>query len=202
MKLSLISENIEDFIPTIVKRENITPQQALNNILACYPSGAKGKEADFIAKLWANNKIRLPEDTSRAIEAITNFKKYKPRLVIKDINQYKTITEIETAVEPYTGTSSKSSGGLGFNPLSLPGTRLINSDGPFIVVRVTDVESLKDLGEGTKWCTRRSFKECAADNYMKELGSVYIIFNGDKPLVQYSPDYEQVLDDVLTFERR
>ena len=63
---------------------------------------------------------------------------------------------------------------------------------------------MKDLGEGTKWCTRRSYKDCQADDYMAELGNINIIFNGDKPLVQYAPDFSQVLDvndDEVTDER-
>ena len=170
-----------------------TPEEVRSIILSCNPPG--GKYADFIAKLWNNGGIRLPEDSTRLKQTLTNFKKYQPRLQVKDINQYKSLHQLETVLEPFHDTTSKRSGGLGFNPLTLPGVTKIGQAGEYYTVKVTDVDSLSKLGEGTKWCTRASYgKDCQAEYYIEQYGSISIIFKGDKPFIQYTPDFDQVMN--------
>jgi len=60
--------------------------------------------------------------------------------------------------------------------------------------KVTDVESLKDIGEGTKWCTRRSYPDCQAEYYIEQYGWIGVIYKDGKPFVQFTPDYDQVMD--------
>ena len=193
MRLSAICENINDLIMKISISTDKTPEEVRSIILSYNPPN--GKYADFIAKLWNNNNIRLPEDGTRLKQALTNFKKYQSRLQVKDINQYKSLHQLETVLEPFHGTTSKRSGGLGFNPLTLPGVTKVNQVGEYYTVEVTDPDSLAKLGEGTKWCTRASYGEdCQAEYYINKYGSIFTIFKGDKPFVQYTPDYDQVMN--------
>ena len=90
--------------------------------------------------------------------------------------------------------SSKRSGGLGFDPLTLPGVDKISQNGSFYTVAVNNAKSLAKLGEGTKWCTRESYTDCMAKKYINRYKYIYILFNHDMPIMQYTPDYFQIMD--------
>lgn len=58
-----------------------------------------------IMQLYHNGDFRQ-EDHPRIQSAYSIFDKYKTKLPIKDINKYKSLSEIEDAVEPHIGTVS------------------------------------------------------------------------------------------------
>jgi hypothetical protein len=76
----------------------------------------------------------------------------------------------------------------------LPGVELYNSKNQYKSYKITSVESLQQLGEGTKWCTRGSYKDCMASHYINEHGWIGQIWDGNKPIIQYTPDYLQIMD--------
>jgi len=57
---------------------------------------------------------------------------------------------------------------------------------------VEDAESLKDLGEGSKWCTRRSFHSPQAEIYLGDHGpQIVVVYNG-RLIAQFSADLEEI----------
>jgi len=191
MKLALIIENNQILQQTAAKY-NISINELNKLVTDADPTGRKYKL--FILKLLNKGNIRLPEDSYRVKETLTNFQKYQRNLDIKDILKYDSLHVLETALEPYLDSVSKRQGGNNVNPLSLPGVELIFDNGDVKSYKVSDIESLKGIGEGTKWCTRRSYPDCKAEYYIKQYGWIGVVYKNGKPFIQYTPDYEQVMD--------
>jgi len=191
MRLTLITENNQILQQTAEKLK--IPIDKLNQIVTdADPTGRKYKL--FILKLLNKNSIRLPEDNYRVKETLNNFQKYQRNLEFKDILKYDSLHDLETAIEPFLGSISKRQGGNNLNPLSLPGVKLVLDRGEYQTYEVNDVEGLKDIGEGTKWCTRRSYPNCQAECYLQEYAWIGVVYKDNKPFIQFTSDYEQVMD--------
>jgi len=191
MKLSLIIENNQILQQTAEKLG--LELDYLNKLVTdADPTGRKYRL--FILKLLNKNNIRLPEDNYRVKEALNNFIKYQRNLVIKDILKYDSLHGLETALEPFLGSISKRQGGNNINPFGLPGVKLLIDKGNIKTYQISDVESLKDMGEGTKWCTRRSYPDCQAEHYIEQYNWIGVIYKDGKPFIQFTPDYSQVMD--------
>jgi len=191
MKLTLIIEN-NQILQQTAEKLNISIDQLNKLVVDADPTGRKYK--NFILKLLNKDNIRLPEDNYRVKETLENFIKYQRNLEFKDILKYNSLHELETALEPYIGSISKRQGGNNINPSSLPGVELILNNGEFKTYKVSDIESLKDIGEGTKWCTRRSYPDCQAEHYINTYNWIGVIYKDGKPFIQFTSDYSQVMD--------
>lgn len=191
MRLATIAESYLGKLRRTADYLGISPSELESSINEIDPSGKYGI---FILKLIANKNVRVPEDNIRIKEAIDNFVKYKHKLDVKDINKYSSLRDVETAVEPYLGSKPKRKGGLDINILSLPGVEVVNRYKNFTTIMVTDPESLMQIGEGTKWCTRGSYVNCQAKAYINEYSAIYVVLEDNVPIIQYTPDFEQVMD--------
>jgi len=168
------------------------PEEKLINIInEIDPSN---KYAEWILRQIKYKNVIVPEDNHRIKEVINQFKQYQPRLTNKDLNQYKTIHDVEAELEKFTETGSKREGAFQVNPEKLPGVKLINQDGDYKLWEVTDPESLSIMGEGTKWCTRKSYPNCQAKQYIDDQTAIYIISHENIPIIQFTPDFEQVMN--------
>lgn len=152
------------------------------------------KYVEWVLRQIRFQNIRVPEDNNRVKEVINQFKQHQSRLPQRDLNQYKTIHDVEEALDTVTGTGSKREGAFQVNPEELPGVKLINQDGDYKLWEVSDPESLAIMGEGTKWCTRKSYKDCQAKSYIDDQTVIYIISQSNTPIIQFTPDFEQVMD--------
>lgn len=63
------------------------------------------------------------------------------------------------------------------NPLSLPGVSLVQKKGPLKVFVITDPDSLREMGEGSRWCTRKSFGGTNAENYLTHSPQAIATYN-------------------------
>ena len=191
MKLAIITEAIQG-LQTASEKLDIPIEQLDQLLTDADPTGRKYKS--YILKLLLKQNIRLPEDNYRIRKTLENFDKYQRNLEVKDILKYNSLHELETALEPYLDSVSKRQGGNNLNPLNLPGVELINSVDEYKVYKVSNAESLKDIGEGTKWCTRRSYPVCQAERYINTYRWLGVIYKDNKPFIQYTPDYDQIMD--------
>jgi hypothetical protein len=185
MKLSLILETVEDQIDHISQRDKLPTSEIVNICKQAHPRYWK-----WVLIQWYKDNIRLPEDNHRVNETLRNFDTVKSRLRVKDINKYSKLSEIEKVVNPLLGIKSSNK----VVDINLPGVEVVDVNGPFTTVKVSNVDSLMDLGEGTKWCTRRSYPECQAGHYLDMHGFVFIILQDGRPVIQYTPDFDQVMD--------
>jgi hypothetical protein len=191
MKLSTLLETVEDLINTISTKNHISPDE-IRNIINNY--SVSPKYSQFVIRQWAKNNIRLPEDGPRIKETLTNFHSVKPRLPNKDLLSYKTINDLENAIDPLIGSVSKREGGLTIDPLSLHGVTLYKTLGPYRSFKISDEYSLEQLGEGTKWCTRGSYERCQASHYINEYNWIGQIWHTNTPIIQFTSNLDQVMD--------
>ena len=170
------------------------------------------KYAEWVLRQIKYKNVRVPEDNYRVKEVISQFKQYQSRLQQKDLNQYKTIHDVENAIEQFVGTGSKRGGAFQVNPETLEGVKLVSQDGDYKLWEVSDpkgdtsgAESLAAMGLGTKWCTRKDYGKqepesfddgdfCQAYRYMADYGIIYIISKDNKPIIQFTPDFSQIKD--------
>lgn len=195
MKLRIILETIQDQMNAISQRLSIEPDDVI--LIARRTSNKHWK---FVLNQWFQNKIRLPEDSLRVKEAITSFEKYRKSLSLKDINQYKTISEIDKAIQDVINDKNKE---FMAKINKRTNVKVISKKGPYTTIIVDDVDDLMDLGEGTKWCTRRSYPESQAAICLNIYKYVYMIFKDDKPIIQATSGFEEIntADNIPVNER-
>jgi hypothetical protein len=192
-------------LKAVSNKTGVDEETLIDSLNTIDPSG---KHTRWLLRQIKLGDFKVPETSTandgrilynqRAKKVIASFAANKPRLQQKDIMQYKTIHSLEEALEGITGTKSKRQGGFQVNPLSLPGVELINTIGEYSLYQVANVESLMELGEGTKWCTRRSYPEGAAsaEQHIEQRsnhGFVFIISKNDGPFIQFAPDFNPEL---------
>lgn len=199
MKLTIVSESVQDQIQELSYKHDKPPLEITDNC-----KSISHKYWKWILKLWYYNKIILPEDKHRIRTALDNFQQVYHQLPPdqKSIDRYNTITELENLVKPILGI--KPSTKVHKNIESFPGVEIISRNGPYLIAEITDSDSLAELGKGTKWCTRNGYPGDIAGEYLRDYGSMLIIFQNGRPLIQFTPDYDQIHDindDVVTDER-
>ena len=199
MKLFYLSESLNinamKQLKLVALSLDIPEEKLISTINDIDPSN---KYAEWVLKRIKYKDIRVPEDNYRVKEVINLFKQHQSRLQQKDLNKYKTVHDVEVELEKITGTGSKREGAFQVNPSILPGVKLIRQDGDFKLWEVSNPESLSIMGEGTKWCTRKSYPDCQAEHYIRNYGKIYIISENNKPHIQFTKpyrlDYMQIMD--------
>lgn len=196
MKLRTIVETVQDQVDELATRLELEPIE-----IARTAKEYGNRYWKWVLNQWYNEKIILPEDGHRVKETLENFHKSKNRLQEKDINKYKSLTDVEQVVEPLLGITSSNKT---VNYTNLPGVEVVTKNGPYVTLKVSDPDSLAELGMGTKWCTRKDYPECAAYEYIEDYGYIFIILQDDRPVAQYTPDYEQIMDvnDEMVEDRK
>jgi len=188
MKLRMIIETVQDQLTTLAGRHGISPEEVRS---ICQKISKKRWK--WVLIQWHDGKISLPEDERSVTTALSNFESVLSRLPAdkNDIMQYQSLKEVEETVNPLVGiVSSKKKHKFE----GLEGVKVVHKDRFYVTVKVTDPESLGALGEGTKWCTRNSFPDCQKYGYINDHGHIFIVFQNGRPVMQYTPDYEQIKD--------
>jgi hypothetical protein len=156
------------------------------------PSGTK-QHTDWILKQYQKGKIRQ-EDHPRIHTALSNFEKYKPRLLRKDINQYRSLNDLEDSVQPHLG---KASSGKDQKALDKSDAEKLHDENGFKVYHLKSRNAACHYGKGTKWCTAAENNNMF-DHYNSD-GPVYYIEgkdnNGEKKKFQFHFESNQFMND-------
>lgn len=123
---------------------------------------------------------------------LADFLTYQHQLPHPNINQYtiqelvKEIDELDkTEIElPNTKLKVK-------DPLSLTGVTLEASQGQIKIYKITDAISLAELGEGSKWCTRRSYPQCRAEAYLDYSPQIIITYK-NRLVAQFAENLSEI----------
>lgn len=136
------------------------------------------------------------EDDDRVRETLNRFIQLRNARRIEDIMQFPTLTALEVKIEQLAGVGSKRQGFAGIDPSTLPGVQIFEQRPDITFYKVSNADSLGKIGEGTKWCTRFSFRgnNETASFYIRKYSYLVIGYKGGKPYVQFNPDYTQVMD--------
>lgn len=71
----------------------------------------------------------------------------------------------------------------------------ISAVGPYKLYKTLNAQIVKELGQGTVWCTRRDMKErCRAESYLADQGGMYFVTKDDKIILQMMPAMSQFMD--------
>ena len=150
----------------------------------------------WILKQYQQGKIRQ-EDHPRIKEVLSNFEQHKKKLDNKDINSYKSLTDIEDAVKPHIGSEEPVSKRQETRRVKDEGSEVLHSSPNLTVRKLKTKEAACHYGAGTKWCTVA--KEGNMFDYYNEDGPLYIFHhkdeNGNERKFQYHPSSNQFMNE-------
>jgi len=197
MKLSMIIETTQDQLEEVSAAYNIEQQELQNKLKTTTKKYWKWVLNQLYKDLQQNTKFDLDSYINEIIPLLQTFDKVKKKLPSNDINKYKDIEQLMAAVQPYEIFADASLGKDVSKILDLAeeyeSAMLVDKDGPISVYAITDEETLADIGTGTKWCTRADHPRCRAYDYIADYDVVYVIFINNKPFIQYTPDYKEIM---------
>ena len=130
----------------------------------------------WILNQYKNGNI-IQEDHPRINEALSNFETHKGKLETKDINQYKSLSDVESAVEPHLGTTTKRQEK---KAIKSEGADLVHNDKErgVTVHHIKTEQASCSYGAGTKWCTIG--KKDNMFNYYNKDGPMFVIQHGGR----------------------
>lgn len=205
MKLSMITETVQDQLEEISKAYDIEQQKLQNKLKTATKKYWKWvlnqlyKDLQQSTKLWDwyDQLFDLDSYINEITPILQTFDKVKKKLPHNDINKYKDIEQLMAAVQPYERFADALLGKDVSKILDLAeeyeSAILVDKYGPVSIYAITDDETLADVGVGTKWCTRADHPRCRAYDYIADYGVVYVIFINNKPFIQYTPSYEEIM---------
>ena len=158
--------------PNLTKQE--LSDEIIKDIHTADPAHNK-QHMQWVVNLYKKKNIRH-EDLGRVATALEHFQKPAVRAALKtagkptDINQYKSLSDLEDAVEPHKEAIS---GKEEEKKIKSEGADLIHSGNGVTIHHIKTKEAACAYGAGTKWCTAGE-KNNMFDHYNKR-GPIFVI---------------------------
>ena len=151
-------------------------------------NGKIGNYAKWLLNLYKKNNLKL-EDLYKAEEYLPIFDKLSKanKLEIKDINKYKSLSELYNVIADYVGNDKTISKQDEIRK-EKSGGKKIYEDNRFLVIQPLTEEAACYYGKGTQWCTASTDGNNMFDSYNSN-GPLYIIM--DKTKRNKVGDYEK-----------
>ena len=130
-----------------------------------------GKYVEWVLIRWLDNNF-LIEDLPRVKEAISQFEQKKRNLEKKDINQYKTLSDLEDAAGLLDDVKSARQQK---QEIKNEGIRKIVDNERVLVARLLTKEAAQYYGRGTKWCT--AGENDNRFNHYNNQGPIYFVID-------------------------
>ena len=173
---------LENRIQSDSKAPNgITVEQLLKNF--DNNSVAIGKFLPWVVKMYSNNEFEYT-DLGLISNYLQNFIKNSSKLEKRDINQYVTLEELDSALENIKDVK----GSRETKRDAKTGAEKIYEDNKWIILIPHTKEAAIQYGKGTKWCTA-GVNDNMFDYYSKD-GPLYIIINKVNPNKKYQFHFE------------
>ena len=146
---------------------------------------------------WAVNRYSKgdfrQEDAPRVTTALSNFDRYKGKLENKDINHYKSLSDLEDATEPHVGGAASNKEAK--RAVKDEGADKIHDDGKGLTVHTLKThEAACAYGAGTKWCTASKNDSHMFDHYNK-MGPIHVVQTPDDRKYQFHFNSNQFMDE-------
>ena len=150
----------------------------------------KKTHTQWILNQYKKGNIRQ-EDHPRIKEALSNFETHKGKLENKDINKYTSLSDVEDAVGPYLGTTTKRQQK---KAIKSEGADLVHNDEErgVTVHHIKTEQAACSYGAGTKWCT--AGKKDNMFNHYNEDGPMFVIQHGGRKY-QFHNKSKQFMDE-------
>lgn len=148
----------------------------------------------WILNQYKKQNIRQ-EDVGRIHSVLQNFYTYRNKLSEKDINKYKTLGDIEDAVQPHVGSAATKREAK--EHAVHEGLQVLHKDDKYQVNNLLTVEASKALygggsrsGKklGTDWCTAANGASNMFHHYTRNGGTLHTIHIKDDPNSPYQFD--------------
>lgn len=176
--LNVVTQIIDSF------KENVDPSP--NNV-----------NMSWIMKTY-NNREWLWEDHTNIHHQLTEFIRVQnsPELVIKNLDQYKTLDQLITALEPFAGRElvSKKQEKKQSRDVMYDQTKVIYRDKDVVVLTPLTEDAAKYFGKNTRWCT--TWEKNNQFNHYNSQGPLFIIMCRDETKWQFHYESSQFKDSA------
>ena len=126
------------------------------------------KYTDFVLRTLTKGSEDLDMDVEVAIQLIKDFDKYQSQLDKKDINQYKSIIELENSLKPFKKKQIEKE--------EEKKVERIYEDDKYLVIRPQSQDSACKYGSNTRWCiTQKSGGHY--ERYTSGRQAIYYVIN-------------------------
>ena len=153
----------------VFAKQTEDPLEIANELEAIDPS--KGKYLQWLANRYTEIDFRM-EDANRIRQTLQQFIAKRNSLEIKDINQYKSLDDLENAVEDKEAAKSKRQQKLEIKNEGV--TKILETD-TYLIMHLKTQEAANYYGKNTKWCTTADNDNMFND--YNRLGKIYIIID-------------------------
>jgi len=119
----------------------------------------------------------LNDVTERLIKLVASFHKNSQRMKKKDINQYKSFSELYRELETVLGKDTQKVKREKEKTQAMKGSSLVYEDEDFFIVRPETKESSCYYGRNTKWCISATENENYFNRYTNEGKVFYMLRN-------------------------
>lgn len=151
----------------------------------------------WLIRTYINDGINYLEDFSRAGQALKLFVNHQRQLEVKDINQYKTLTALEDAVEPFEQAEQEKSARQmkALEKQKIQSETKIVYEGPDGTILIPlSQEASCFWGRGTRWCTAATRADNPFHSHGYDDGNLFIVIHGDRK-VQIHPPSGQIMNE-------
>lgn len=163
-----------------------------------------GRQAKYVT--WMARQVAQGEDVDEVVCAVDRFNAVAKRLSNSDINAYRTLDQLSTALSSLKPSSSSR------RLAASAGAKKIASDGVYDVFRIDTHAAAMKYGKGTRWCITEAdgnyWSDYRRENTIfyfaikhstggKQVGSQY-----DKVAFQVQRDIENNVDEVVIYDAR
>lgn len=194
MKLKLLLETVDDQLREVASRYDVSTDDIRKACQIVDPKFWK-----WVLKIWYQKEVD-PQDIDSALSTETGplkklksllaeFKAYSKDIYTVDLGRIKSIEDLKTAIADIKNKLEDRYG---------KGAELIkaaNFDSVlYLAYAITDESALEEIGEGSSWCTRRSYKPCRAKYYLDTHRVMYVILKDFKPFLQFTPTLSEITD--------
>ena len=154
-----------------------------------------GKYGKWLLSMYLKGKFS-PHSFLKVEKYLEAFDRYKNRLSINDINQIRSVDELQSIVTPYLENPNQpASKAQSIKAMKSSEAMKVYEDERWVVIVPFTKEAAIQYGKGTKWCTS-SIKDNRFDAYNNK-GNLYILIDKvGKKKYQYSYKEAEIADET------
>ena len=181
------------------ERKSAAPEEIVNLLSRADPTPNK-QFLQWISRSYIRGEFRA-EDVGQIKLDLDLFSKIKNKLEIKDINQYKKLSDLRRAIIPFenqdvrSGKQMKKEEAAGFFERGEAEWFYRGSSLKILIPKTEEASCY--FGKGTKWCTAATQSENKFDDYSSQ-APLYVIITNDGHKYQFwvTDDEDQLMDEM------
>lgn len=144
------------------------------------PDQIHHKHTEWIVNQWKRGHVQMEDFHGRVRDTLNNFVEHGRKLQNKDINSYKNINDLDSALKPHIAQAEH--GDMAAMLDKHPGATLIHKE-PGLSVHRLDTKhastSIRGCSPDNKWCTARDDYQNMFNNYHRD-GPLYVVHAKDE----------------------